>query len=295
LADSGIVILIFGSSGGTCLKLSVSLSSLVLLLAFSASPSSAAQDKIEYLALGDSVAFGLDLAAPPVISSYAGYPEVVSQKAKKQFSGLLNLACPGETSGTFLSPDAPAPQFNNCRNFKAAVGLKTNYIGTQGDYAVELLNSIPHIKLVTIGIGANDLIVLQESCAGQVPCILQNLPATLASFRQNLSTILTRIRNEAHYQRRVLLVTLYSPDYRDPIQTAAISALNAVMLQVAAEFRAQVADGFGGFAEAAAPNGGDACAAGLLLPAVSGCDVHPSPLGRDVLAETVLRLLPGTK
>ena len=265
----------------------------VFLLGILSLPAVAAQDKIEYLALGDSIAFGLDLGVPPVISNYIGYPEIVAREAKKQFSGLLNLACPGETSGSFLSLTAPEPT-NNCRNFKKAVGLHTNYEGTQADYAVRLLSSIPQIKLVTISIGGNDLILLQKLCAGQADCIFQNLQATLDTYRSNLTNILRRIR-EARYQGRVVLVTYYSPDYRDPIQTAAVSALNAVALQVAALFRVSVADGFSAFAIAAHPEGGDTCAAGLLLPGHPRCDVHPSPEGRDLLADTVLRLLPGTE
>jgi len=53
----------------------------------------------------------------------------------------------------------------------------------------------------------------------------------------------------------------------------------------------QFADGFTAFKTASAFVGGDACKAGLLIPLPPGfptpCDIHPSPLGRDLLAAIV--------
>ena len=246
---------------------------------------------IEYLALGDSVAFGYDpLVTVPIEANYTGYPEIVARNARP-FRRVSSLACPGETSGSFLSATAPD---NNCRAFKGAFGLHTNYLGTQGDYAIQLLTGEREIKLVTISIGGNDLILLQNACQNRPACILQGLPATLAAYAQNLTRILTRIRHEARYRGRVVLLTYYSPDYRDPLQTGGIGALNVAAAQVAAQFGVRIAEGFGAFALASAPYGGDTCAAGLLIrftPAL--CDVHPSPKGRDLLADTVLKHLPG--
>src|SRR5690349_7132969 len=67
-----------------------------------------------YLALGDSVAFGLDVTLllpnqpPPPASVFVGYPEVVAADehlltSKKE----VNAACPGETSGSFMTAGAP--------------------------------------------------------------------------------------------------------------------------------------------------------------------------------------------
>ena len=266
-----------------------------LLLAVSSSSVFAAQDKIEYLALGDSVAFGYDpTVLVPIESNFIGYPEIVAERAKKQFSGLMSLACPGQTSGSFLLTTAAEP-LKGCRVFRSVAPLHTAYSGSQADYAVELLNSKPSIKLVTIGIGGNDLLLLQETCHNDPVCIFGGLPATLAAYRANLITIFRRIREQARYHGRMVLVTYYSPDYRDPIQTGGIAALNAVALQVATLFGAKIADGFSAFMIASIPNGGDSCAAQLLVPGGPPCDVHPSPKGRDLLADAVLRLLPGTK
>src|SRR5450755_4190858 len=69
-----------------------------------------------YLALGDSIAFGYSPLVPlsplPTPSEYTGYPEIVAGiehllQSKKE----VNAACPGETSGSFISG---APPDNGC-------------------------------------------------------------------------------------------------------------------------------------------------------------------------------------
>ncbi len=55
-----------------------------------------------------------------------------------------------------------------------------------------------------------------------------------------------------------------------------------------------VADGFGAFKAASTAFGGDSCAAGLLIVLSSSplaCDVHPSPAGRDLLAQAIVNVL----
>ena len=70
---------------------------------------------------------------------------------------------------------------------------------------------------------------------------------------------------------------------------AAFVALNGVASGVASAFGAKIADGFGAFLVASLLNGGDACAAGLLVQLPDGtCDVHPSIAGQRVLADAVL-------
>ena len=246
----------------------------------------------DYLALGDSVAFGFNplIAFPPLESDYVGYPQIVGRQSTR-LDLLASLACPGETSGSFLSPTAPD---NHCRDFKGAFGLHTNYAGTQADFAINLLQSESKIKVVTLSIGGNDLILLQIACNNEAACIVNGLPAVLAEYGRNLAAILTRVRVEGRYAGPIILVSYYSPDYRDQIQTGGIAALNGVASQVAALFHVRVADGFNAFLQASAPSGGDTCAAGLLVPVAPGvCDVHPSAAGQSLLADSVLKLVPG--
>ena len=116
-----------------------------------------------YLALGDSVSFGFDPnVTPQVPANYTGYPEVVAGVLHLLQPGKeVNASCPGETSGTFLNGGVG----NGCQAFKDTVGLHTSYAGTQGNFAVTQLLANKHIDLVTLSIGGNDLLLVQQACA----------------------------------------------------------------------------------------------------------------------------------
>src|SRR6185312_17537180 len=92
------------------IHLALTISSATLLAAVSLAPSLlAGNDKnYNYLALGDSVAYGLDVrlltnTPPPAPSAFTGYPEVVSAFEHLLTSSKeVNASCPGETSGSFI-------------------------------------------------------------------------------------------------------------------------------------------------------------------------------------------------
>jgi lysophospholipase L1-like esterase len=253
-----------------------------------------------YLALGDSIAFGYDPRVTiPTPDEYVGYPEVVAQARHLVKSNkAVNAACPGETSGSFLVLNAPD---NGCLGrgpqgqlgFKYSIGLHTMYPGTQAEFAVSQLSSNKHINLVTLSIGANDLLLVAQQCyaaADFAACVGPQLPNVLASYARNLAQILTAIRQQAGYDGTLVLVNYYVPN-NIPLFAAAINELNNVMEQVGSNFGVKFADGFMAFQIASALFGGDPCKAGLVvqLPTNPGtCDVHPTKAGQDLLAATVL-------
>ena len=253
-----------------------------------------------YLALGDSVAFGLDprLLVPgpagPPASDFIGYPEIIAARdhllqSKKE----VNAACPGETSGSFMTPGAPdlgchdtGPQGQP--PYKAWAGLHAMYPDTQLRFAISELSSNKHINLVTLGIGSNDVLLLIRNCSttpDPAACVGSQIGGLLQTIRGNLAQILAAIRG-TNYTGRLVLVGFYSPRADlDPIALA----LRSIMLDVGSHFGAMFADGFTAFQAAAAPFGGDVCQAGLLIRLdATTCDIHPSPAGRDLLAATVL-------
>jgi GDSL-like Lipase/Acylhydrolase family len=286
-----------------------------LAFALLVSPVFAGNDKnYTYLALGDSVAFGLDATLLPPYSKYLpmpeqfiGYPEAVAAaqhllESKKE----VNASCPGETSGSFLNTAVPdfgcnSPHFQPplppIPPFKTSIGLHTKYTGSQIEFAESQLNANKHINLVTLGIGSNDvLLVLPQlgQCGTDSTCAQNVLGPVLQSYAGNLAQILLRIR--AQYQGTLILVQYYSPA---PALDGLAVAVNGVMTQVAAQLALRpnfapvtFADGFTAFQRASAPFNHDACQAGLLVrlppsPFTPPCDIHPSPLGRDLLAATV--------
>jgi lysophospholipase L1-like esterase len=280
-----------------------------LVLAVIAAPMFAGNETdYTYLALGDSIPFGYDptLFSPslptPTPAQFTGYPEVVAQiehllQSKKE----VNAAYPGETSGSFWIAGAPD---NGCHGlgpqgqppFKTSIGLHTNYTGTQLEFAVSQLTANKHINLVTLGLGGNDLLLLEQQCMAHgvlsfPACVAALLPGVLQSFGANLTAILASIR--AEYNGTVVLVASYSPS-ADPLFLQAVGALDFTMAQVGLNFGATVADEFTAFQIASAPFNGDPCAAGLLVRlTATTCDVHPSPAGRDLLAATVVSVIDG--
>ncbi len=278
-----------------------------LALAVLAAPMFAANEtNYTYLGLGDSIAFGFNPTlfppfAPnlptPTPAQFTGYPEVVAQvehllQSKKE----VNAACPGETSGSFWILGAPD---NGCNGagpdgepaFKTSIGLHTNYTGTQLDFAVSQLTSNKHINLVTLGIGGNDLLLVEQQCSAPTvssfaDCVSATLPGAVQSYAANLGGILATLR--ANYHGTLVLVNNYSPS-PDPLFIEAVGALDSAMAQVGTNFGAKFADAFTAFQIASALYSGDPCAAGLLIRLTpTTCDVHPSPAGRDLLAATVV-------
>jgi lysophospholipase L1-like esterase len=127
-----------------------------------ATPASAAEERTQYLALGDSLAFGYQ----PTRVFDQGYVQQLyaSLHAKQPALALTNLGCPGETSRSLVA------------------GGKCPYPGggSQLEAAVAFLRAHRHqVRLITIDIGGNDV----NGCVSLATGIDQNC------FRQGLLTI----------------------------------------------------------------------------------------------------------
>ena len=194
-----------------------------------------------YLALGDSVSFGfITNAGFEYVNpeNFIGFPDYVGQTLKLHTS---NAACPGETSGSFLSSTAPD---DGCRFFRSQVPLHVSYTSTQLDFAVSFLKSHPETRLVSIGLGANDVLLLRTQCADDPTCIARELPQVLAAVETNLATILSDLR-AAGFKGIIVVVNYYSVDYSDTNETAITTALNQTLAAASAQARTAVADVFG--------------------------------------------------
>lgn len=255
------------------------------------------QDEPSYLALGDSVAFGYRPAAVTTLEGYlnpanfTGYPEDLAKSLRLK---LVNASCPGETTSSMINPAAPS---NGCEatvqggsGYRGFAPLHVGYKGSQLSYAVRYLQRHPGTKLVTIDIGANDFFVCQQTTADY--CAGADFDRVLAKIDENLSTILSALRNQAHYRHALVVLTYYALVYRTGAAAAQTGKLNAALTEPAARYDALIANGYAAFRAASDSSGGDTCAAGLRikLPA-GGCDLHPSALGQRVLAAAIQRAL----
>lgn len=263
----------------------LTLISVIALFLGGAVPASAASEGHGYLALGDSVPFGFNpLVSPFDARNFIGYPEIAAQLLNVED---VNATCPGEATGGFLSSTGTD---NVCRPYRAAFPLHVDYSGTQMAFATAYLLAHRDTRLVTLTLGANDLFRFQKDCAVSTTfgtCPL-GLGGVLAVMQANLKTIFATLRGTG-YAGLIVAVTYYSLNYSDPASVAGALALNAQMIAAAGTYGAFIADGFAAWAPTAASAGGDSCAAGLLIRlTATTCDVHPTPLGRDLLAHAVV-------
>jgi lysophospholipase L1-like esterase len=282
------------------MKLRRGLSVLVLVtIAVFAFGSASAKDRSgssnDYLALGDSITFGYITGVRfeyinPL--NFVGYPDWTGSGF-----GLntANAACPGETTGSFLSSSAPD---NGCRLYREHVPLHVDYgsATTQMQYATTFLQQHGGTALVTIQVGGNDVALLELACNNDPQCIATGLPPVLAAAANNMATILGNLRATG-YAGPIVIVNYYSTDYSNQGVTQIYSALNQAITSPAPYFGAVVADAFSAFQAASAPAGGKPCPAGLLnglstVSTVLQCDVHPSQSGHKLIAQTIASLNP---
>ena len=243
-----------------------------------------------YLSLGDSVTFGYQepqVTPPPNYgdpASFLGYPELLGQDLHLR---VVNAACPGETSSSFIDTAAPS---NGCEDvYRKAFPLHVRYRGSQLAFAVSYQRRHPRTRLVSLMIGANDVFLCQKTTADGC---MGELNATIAKVKTNVGRIVAALRRKAHYRGQLAIVNYYSLNYSSSFITGVSVGLNTAMDSAARPFRARIADGFGRLRAAAAHSGGDTCAAGLLTNLGGGkCGVHPSYAGQALLALALLRAL----
>jgi lysophospholipase L1-like esterase len=247
----------------------------------------------DYLGLGDSVPFGfISQAGFEYVNAqnFVGYPDWLAIEL-----GLseANAACPGETTGSFLSTQAPDA---GCRLYRQHAPLHVNYGSsqTQFDYAVNyLLQNVASTAVITLQLGSNDVLLLIQTCNNDPQCISQGLPGVLATAGANMATILAGLRATG-YNGAIVIVTYYSTDYTNRMITEITSSLNEAITAPAHLFGAGVADVFTAFQAASQQAGGRTCVAGLLntKPGFNSlvCDIHPSQSGQKLIAQVIASL-----
>ena len=264
-----------------------------------------------YLALGDSVAFGYNddyflttyrYQGGPA-DTFIGYPTPVGKALKMT---TTNAACPGETSSHFI--EVSLSTYDECQAYRDGVGALTGakfqlhvaYDGSQLQFADDFLTSHPKTLVVTIALGSNDLFQLANKCGGldlaHAQCIEAGLPGLISTLNANLDVIYGHIRNNDHYTHKIVALTYYTLNYSDPVGKAIITQVNNALSERTLAWGGIVADGYTAFEVATKPYNGDTCAAGLLIhysvaSGRTGCDIHPSPAGRYLLAQTIVNTL----
>jgi len=257
----------------------------------------AAQDRREVLILGDSIPFSYIASVGYEYfytnpENFIGFPDDLS---RRYHLDVVNAACPGETTGSFLSSTAPD---YGCRAYRNLYPLHADYKSTQLEFATAYLKSHREVRLVTIMLGANDGFLLEAACASNPnpeQCILDGAPALLATVAGNIETILADLRATG-YAGAIVITNYYSLDYSMGPATALTADLNAAIAAPAEAYGAVVADVFTAFKMVASNPafGGKTCNTGLLNPDVYSpfvCNIHPAQTGHRLIAKTIAHAL----
>src|SRR6185437_13096411 len=151
---------------------------------------------------------------------------------------VVNASCPGETTSSMINSAAPN---NGCEStvqgdpgYLSFAPLHVRYGGSQLSYAVRYLKRHPTTELVTIDIGANDVFVCQQTTADD--CAGADFSRELAKVKENLSVILSALRNQAHYRRALVVLTYYALNYSNSASATQTRELDAALTEPAARY-----------------------------------------------------------
>jgi lysophospholipase L1-like esterase len=211
----------------------------------------------EYLALGDSVAFGVG-ASPPTEKGYAGIFYQDMKKLQPQLT-YKNLAIPGETSESFVR--------------------RTGKVKSQLERTLDEIDAAQQagkrVSPITLTIGGNDMLNARNSSDAEREAVLQQFDTNLKNSLEQLNR-----HTPLGSQTDLILTTYYNPFGESGSGSASdlawLNRFNAVIKQRAAEYKAQVVDFYG-------PVAGHE----QDYTWISEGDVHPNASGYALLASAI--------
>ncbi len=205
--------------------------SLAALGAFGGTPPAVlAAETPTYIAIGDSLAFGVGASSP----SSGGYVALAfdalrkSERYGERGLELVNLSVPGATSEDLLLEGGQVDK-----------ALKEIAARTEDESSLD-----DNVEVISIDIGGNDLLRLARAdspClteASAEPC-LDLFGQVLSALQDNLTGALERLRAAAP-AATIVVIDLYNPysgtgDFREAIADLGVGQINGVIGAVAAD------------------------------------------------------------
>jgi len=249
----------------------------LLSLALLAPAPAAAKEAPAYIALGDSLAFGVGATDPAA----GGYVTLTfdslrsSERYRDRGLELLNLGVPGATSSDLLLPG----------------GQLEHALNEIRERQEDTSSSDDNVEIITVDIGGNDVLALGTEDS---PCIDDLLgqecqgrfQEMLGGLKVNLAKVLERLRDAAP-KADLVVMDLYSPlsgrgGPEDLIADFAIGEINAVTEEVVSrpELEVSLASVYPLFL-------------GRAAQLVAEDAVHPNDEGHALMAEVVLAAIEG--
>lgn len=229
--------------------------------------------KKHYLALGDSLAFGFQ----PDLNFDDGYADDFYSNLKSHgVHSLANMACPGETSVTFLNGNCPYPYLR-----------KYPYLGSQMNAAVDYIHDYPgQVSPVTLDIGANDV----DGDINPNTCVInqQGFESDLARLDNNLTQVILPALKHALTINGQMTGDIVMMNYYDPYQNICpntVPDVEEVNTHLAAD-----ASGFGTIVDVFTAFGGPNVPNHNICSYTWMCsiftDIHATTKGYRVIANT---------
>ncbi len=211
----------------------------------------------EYLALGDSVAYGTGASSPRELG-YAGvFYQQYLKPARPQFTEYRNLAIPGETAGTFISRASSQSQLEQAL-------AELDQAKKEGR----------NVGIISLTIGGNDVLGARTKSTVEKQ-------ATLDQYDANLQIILKKLTGQLSKNSQTR-TTLVLTDYYNPFTDSSASELgwasqfNDLIKKRAAEYGAKLAEFYDPFVGQE-----------TSLTRIAQGDIHPNQAGHARLAAQV--------
>ena len=180
---------------------------VVAMLSVALVPAVAAADEsvddAVYLSLGTSLAAGTiaDANGDSTFNSNVAYTDQLFQRLEDRIDADLahvKLGCAGETTDQFVGGTNDAGHPSNCASLYVT--------GSQmGDALLTL--STQNVALITIDLGANDIIQAQQQCGLDVGC----LTAEIEQIGINVATIAATLRFAGAYDGPIIGMNYFNP------------------------------------------------------------------------------------
>jgi lysophospholipase L1-like esterase len=149
-----------------------------------------------YLALGDSIAYGVQpakvVAGLPPSGFHTGYVDVFAARLRALAPKIrvVNYGCPGESTTTFIA--------GGCPWLAEKRRLHDAFRGAQLGAALSFLRAHSgQVSPITLTLGGNDLGELADACKGSFACIQGRSQRAFAQFASRMTTIVSRLRGAA--------------------------------------------------------------------------------------------------
>lgn len=249
-----------------------------------------------YLALGDSLAYGMQIGRlkqqiqdgqVDAAAFDTGYAYRLAEQLQPAIDALqlIDLGCPGETSSSFVH--GPCAYATSGKPFgDTPLPLHTAYTGAQLQAALDYLKNPQYdVRLVTIDIGVNDLRAAELACSAAADfqsCLRPRWALQREQLVRNLDAILSQLRSAAP-RTPIAVVGYYNwLALQQPSTNLQVQQLNASIARAARRVGAIVVPTFASFSAQ-----GKLCDLSLVCGPIK--DLHPSDAGYQLIADLIHR------